>query len=114
MTYWCARCMEAVEPEYNWTNIQGDESVRDAFCPHCGSVLTLEADICPLCEEYKPKIWCSCPTCRSEIGVGLETISKSFLRRYAPKPIDLWDAIGEVFDFKYDLVYKAKRKEAEK
>lgn len=100
--------MDGVEPVYGWTNIQGDESIREAFCPFCGRSLHMEADYCPLCGEPKPSMWYSCLDCRAKIGVALEDVAKIL----GPKgKLEVWDAIGEVFDKKYDLYYKLRKKE---
>lgn len=109
--YWCSNCMEAVEPEYGWTNIQGDESIREAFCPFCGRSLHMYADYCPLCGEPKPDMWESCPNCRAIIGVTLDDLAKQLTGR--KEKVEAWDAIGEVFDWKYDLYYKVRKKKEE-
>lgn len=109
--YWCSNCMEGVEPEYGWTNIQGDESIREAFCPFCGKTLVMEADYCPICGEPKPKMWNACVNCKAQIGVALEDVAKIL----GPKgKLEVWDAIGEVFDSKYDLYYRLRKKEEAK
>lgn len=112
MKYWCVNCGDAVEPEYGWTDVQADESIREAFCPNCGRTLTVEADLCPICYEYKPKFAYSCLNCRAEIGAGFERIVRGLRSRSHVTEREAWDAMGEVFDIKYDNLYKRLKKEA--
>ena len=56
-------------------------------------------------------MWNACVNCKAQIGVALEDVAKIL----GPKgKLEVWDAIGEVFDSKYDLYYRLRKKEEAK
>lgn len=71
---WCSRCKDAVEPDFEPYNVQGDEWVDIPRCPSCHGKLYDEVDLCPLCHQPMKRGADVCDACRDDIISGFRSL----------------------------------------
>lgn len=93
---WCPRCNDAVDPDFEPYNVQGDEWVDVPRCPSCHGKLYDRADLCPLCGQ--PMKWGSdiCGGCAADIVTGVRSLLDDIKRDGSY--LDALDAVASMMD----------------